>query len=517
MRKWLAAIVLFALVGFGFSAFAQGEPADIGQNRVFYEIFVPSFSDSNGDGIGDLQGIINRLDYLNGTEDSLGIGGIWLTPIYQSPSYHKYDVADYYTIDPSFGDLDTLKELIAQCHARDIWVILDLPINHTSTDNRWFVNFKNAHIVNNPSNIHYDFYTWQSANESLPAGRHFIRVDGTQIMVEANFSDDMPELNFDCPAVRQAVVDVARYYLELGVDGFRFDAAKYVYYGDHDQCVDFWDWYVAELKKIKPDVYCVAEVWDSDSVTDRYGGVLNCFDFTTSQSSGLIAQTAAGGNVNKLTAYMENRIDTLHGMRPDAMPIYFIANHDTDRAAGFLTVASGRMQMAANLYLLCPGSPFIYYGEEIGMRGSRGGANTDANRRLAMLWGDGDTVSDPIGTTYDAKKQSPYTVAELLEDEGGLLQYYRRLLTIRRENPEIAAGKYTALSFADTKAGGFVCTLNESMVCVLHNTTTKAVCFDLTQICEGRFGSVCAVIGLGGATLENGILTLDGQTSVVLR
>ena len=125
-------------------------------NRVFYEIFVGSFADSDGDGVGDLRGIINRMDYLNDGNPasgvSLGVEGLWLTPIFASPSYHKYDVDDFYTIDPQFGTEDDLSELISICHSRGMKIILDLPINHTSTGNRWFRNFINAHIANNPSN-----------------------------------------------------------------------------------------------------------------------------------------------------------------------------------------------------------------------------------------------------------------------------------------------------------------------------------------------------------------------------
>ena len=131
--------------------------------RVFYEIFVGSFSDSDGDGTGDLRGIIRRMDYLNDGDPnsgkSLGVEGLWLTPIFKSPPYHKYDISDYYTIDPAFGTMEDLKDLIDGCHARGIKLILDLPINHTSTQNRWFKNFLNAHLMQNPGNAYYDFYS----------------------------------------------------------------------------------------------------------------------------------------------------------------------------------------------------------------------------------------------------------------------------------------------------------------------------------------------------------------------
>lgn len=485
--------------------------------RVFYEIFVGSFSDSDGDGIGDLRGIINRMDYLNDgnpvSGKSLGIEGIWLTPIFLSPSYHKYDVTDYYQIDPSFGTLEDLKTLIALCHERDVKLILDLPLNHTGADHAWYSAFISAHRSGNTGDPFYDYYTWLSDTDPLPAvGRYMITSAG--IKVEANFSDNMPELNYDNPAVRNAVLDIGRYYLEMGIDGFRFDAAKYPYLNDHLRNAEFWNWYVQELKKVSPDVYTVAEVWDSDSVILSYYGSVNCFRFSASQAEGLLASVAKGGNVNNFTANTQSWLDEIRVKREDAMNIFFLANHDTDRAAGFLTTASRRMQMAANLYILSPGSPFIYYGEEIGLRGSRGASSTDANRRLAMRWGDGDSVRDPEGSDYDA--QTEETVSKMLTEEHSLLNYYKRLLMIRKANPEIARGVYTALSFPDTKAGGFLCAWNGSVAGVFHNPTKKAVVLDLSQATEFAFSEI-TYIGKEEASLDGSILTLGAQTSAVLR
>lgn len=494
-------------------------PAD--HNRVFYEIFVGSFSDSNGDGIGDLQGIINRLDYLNDGDPtsgkSLGVEGIWLTPVFSSPSYHKYDVTDYYTIDEAFGSMADLQELIRQCHERNMLVIIDLPINHTGIRNKWFVNFTNAHILHNTQNIYYDFYTWLPENSSIPAGRHFSNLYNAHIMYESNFSSDMPELNYDNSFVRETVLDIAAYYLELGIDGFRFDAAKYIYYGDHTASAAFWDWFIGELRKIKPDIYTVSEVWDSDGITSHYQKAGNCFNFTLSQAEGLIAVTAKGGDVNRLTSYTEQYINSITVLNPSAMNISFIANHDTDRCAGYLTVASGYAMMAANLYLLSPGSPFIYYGEEIGLRGSRGGANTDANRRLAMLWGDGDTIEDPVGTTYDRKKQTPYSVSDLIGKQSSLYNHYKKLIMIRNANPEIARGTYHALPFENTKVGGFSSEYNGKTVAVIHNTTQSTKTVDLKTVTDIPFNLISAAVGQADALLDGSILTIGSQTSVVLR
>ncbi len=489
--------------------------------RVFYEIFVGSFSDSDGDGIGDLRGIINRMDYLNDGDDSsglsLGVEGLWLTPIFESSSYHKYDVNDFYSVDTDFGTMDDLKELVELCHERNVKVILDLPINHTGRMNKWFSNFTDAHKNGRTDDPYYDFYTFYSKGQSAPSGRRFAALSGTNDYYECNFDDGMPELNFDSDFVRQTVLEVAKFYLDLGVDGFRFDAAKYVYFGDNAKSVDFWKWYVAELRKINPEIYTVAEVWDGDNVTGLYYPALNCFNFTTSQTSGLIAQTAQGGDVNRFVSYVGSYLNSIKGKNPDAMYLPFIANHDNDRAAGYLPSMNGRAQMAANIYLLCPGSPFIYYGEEIGMAGSRGSANTDANRRLAMVWGDDDKVKDPQGTTYSKDNRVDSPVNEQRKDPDSLYNYYKKVIMVRKANPEIARGEFTALALTGTKVGGFTSTWNGSTVCVLHNTSTGEQKLDLNALGLDAFTVLSAVVGMNDATLDNGILTLGAQTSVVLR
>ena len=492
-------------------------------NRVFYEIFVGSFSDSDGDGTGDLRGIINRMDYLNDGDPasgkSLGIEGIWLTPVFESPSYHKYDVTDYYRIDPIFGTVEDLQDLIRLCHERGVKLILDLPLNHTGDRNAWYAEFLSAHAKQDPDNEYYDFYKWLEEGETPPGGRRFRLLPEAGVQVECNFSDQMPELNLDNEKVRKAVLDIAKHYLELGVDGFRFDAVKYLYLGENDKNIAFWEWYLQELKKIAPEIYTVAEVWDGEGVTNRYAKAVNCFHFSTSQAEGLYAETARSGDVNKLTRETARYLGELRQVNPEAMNIPFISNHDMDRAAGYLPMANGRMAMAANLYILTPGSPFLYYGEEIGLRGSRGGANTDANRRLKMLWGDGDTVRDPEGSDYT--KQTTYSVKDLEKIPGSLLNHYRKVIAVRKANPEIARGEYQALSFADTKLGGFLCTWNGKTVCVFHNTTEKGLTVDLKEATEQSFTEIAAVLeaipGEGGASLEGTVLTLGPQTSAVLR
>jgi glycosidase len=177
---------------------------------------------------------------------------------------------------------------------------------------------------------------------------------------------------------------------------------------------------------------------------------------------------------------------------------------------------NGRAQMAANLYILCPGSPFIYYGEEIGMAGSRGSANTDANRRLAMLWGDGDGIQDPFGTTYDPAKQIPDTVADQKANEYSLYSYYKKLLSIRAAYPAIARGEYTPVIVPDSKLGGFIADWDGQRVCVLHNTTLSSAKLDLAELGLGDFTQLGDFIGVEEASLADGVLRLGSQTSAVL-
>ena len=494
--------------------------------RVFYEIFVGSFSDSDGDGVGDLRGIINRMDYLNDGKpdsgESLGVEGLWLTPIFKSPTYHKYDATDYYQVDPQFGTMDDLKDLIAICHERNVKLIIDLAINHTASNCDWFLEFTKAHKNGDTANEYYDFYSW--SNQGRIAGRTFSRISGTEDYYECNFWGGMPELNYDNDAVREEMVKVAKFYLDMGIDGFRFDAAKYIYFGDDKASEEFWAWYITELKKINPDIYTVAEVWDSDSITQLYYPALNCFNFTVAQSTGMYVDVARMGNVNTLTGYTEKYISSVQAMRSDAMIVPFLANHDTDRAAGYLTVASGYAKVAANLLILGPGSPFMYYGEEIGIKGSRGSANTDADRRLAMLWGDGDTVKDPSEATYNQKnQQSNGTVADQIGDADSLYSYYKKLIMIRNANPEIARGEYTSLNLEGTNVGGFIASLDGSLCMVLHNTTNKTVTLDLSQVGGGHFTKLAAFIGVTSledpaeTAIEGTKLIIDPQTSVVLR
>lgn len=487
--------------------------------RTYYQIFVGSFSDSNGDGFGDLRGIINRFDYLNDGDinsgKSLGVQGIWLSPIFSSPSYHKYDAKDYYKIDWRFGTEDDLKELIALCKERNVQLILDLAINHSSSQHPWFLEFKKARAEGDTANPYYDFYSCVTEAEKV-GGRTYQKIAGVDCWFECNFSSEMPELNFDNPEVRQAMLDVAKYYLDLGVDGFRFDAVKYIYYGDTEQSVAFWEWYMEELRKIDPDIYVVGECWSGESEILAYYPAMNCFNFAVSQAEGIIAGAAKGSSISTYISYTANYQAKVLAANPEGMPMPFLSNHDMDRIAGAF-ILENNMRMAANLYLLSPGSPVIYYGEEIGMRGSRGGEMTDANRRLAMLWGDDDRIKNPEGSTYPDKNQIQTTVADQMADENSMYSYYCKLIAIRHKYPAIARGIYTNLKITEKNLGGFCISYEGENLYLLHNNSTAEITYDLSKLSAYTFSQLCDFIGAGEAKLEGTVLTVGPQTSVILK
>jgi glycosidase len=492
--------------------------------RAYYEIFVGAFSDTNKDGIGDLNGVIKRMDYLNdgkpNSGKSLGIEGIWLMPIMPSPSYHKYDVTDYYGIDRQYGTMADFDNLVAECNKRGVKLIIDLVLNHTSDRHPWFIKAKQAIKEGKPDDRYAKYYTKETEEIAGKTWYKFEKTpDGTQYYYEGNFSGVMPELDMDNPDVRQEIVDIVKFWLDKGVGGFRLDAVKYIYYGEDYRNIQFLKLFNDECKKIKNDVYIVAENWSATASIQNYYEAVNCFDFGMSGTSGDIYYTAQGIEsvseyIDRLASYQKRVL----GQNQQAILNPFISNHDMDRAAGFLDVAENKMYSAASLYMLSSGNPFIYYGEEIGMKGSRGNESTDANRRLAMLWGDGDTVKDPEGSVYEKAKQTNGTVKSQLPKKASLLNHYKKLIRLRKANPEIARGLIAPLDFSRyTAFGGFVCDYNGSRAAVFHNTGEKEITVDLANYTDINFSVVRGYAGKGKATLDGSVLTVSEYTSVVLK
>jgi len=492
--------------------------------RAYYEIFVGAFSDTNKDGIGDINGVIKRLDYLNDGKPnsgmSLGIEGIWLMPVMPSPSYHKYDITDYFGIDPQYGTMADFENLVAECNKRGVKLIIDLVLNHTSDRHPWFINAKQAIKDGNLDDRYAKYYAKETSEITGRTWYKFEKTpDEVQYYYEGNFSDTMPELDLDNPDVREEIAGIVKFWLDKGVGGFRLDAVKFYFYGEDYRNIQFLKWLNDECKKTRDDVYIVAENWSGTASIQNYYEAVNCFDFGMAGTSGDIYYTVQGvDSVTEFTDRLASYQKIVLGKNQNAVLNPFVSNHDMDRAAGFINVGEYKMYTAANLYMLSSGSPFIYYGEEIGMKGSKGSEPTDANRRLAMLWGGSDTVKDPVDSAYDRSKQTNGTVKSQLPKKTSLLNHYKKLIRLRKANPEIARGMITPLDFSQyTAFGGFISDYNGIKAAVFHNTGEKEITVDLAGYTDMNFSVLRGYAGKGKAVLKGTLLTLSEYTSAVLK
>lgn len=406
--------------------------------RNYYEIFVHSFYDSNNDGIGDLNGVIEKLDYVK----DMGYNGIWLMPISSGYSYHKYDVLDYYTVDSSFGTNDDLKNLIDKCHEKGIDIILDLVVNHTSDKHPWFTEATRIiKQTGRPGGKYGSYYNFQTSYSS-----GYSQLNGTSYYYEAQFWGGMPDLNLNNSDVKNEISNVMKFYLEMGVDGFRLDACTSYYTGYTQNTVQFLTWLYSEAKKYKSDVYMVGEAWlNLDSQIRQYyeSGVDSFFTFTLAQGKGSISQALREYRQDN-GKYFGDLLKSLDKTYNKGIMAPFLSNHDTQRAQSFLgTGVENKTKMAQGLISLMSGTTFTYYGEEIGM--SSPVTTSDPSKRVALLW---DTMEsegycnkqpDNMYVTMD----SYYTngsIKEQQENKNSLLNYYKYCNYLRNCNPEIARG-----------------------------------------------------------------------------
>ena len=459
--------------------------------RNYYEIFVGSYCDSDGDGIGDLRGIESKLDYIS----DLGCNGIWLTPIMASPSYHKYDTTDYYMTDPAFGTNDDFKSLADACHKRGIRLIIDLVINHSSNEHPWF---KEAceylrtlpdgaePDLNECPEVDYYHFSREQINGS------YCEVPGSDWYYEAVFYYTQPDLNLYNPALKEELRKVAAFWTDLGCDGFRMDAV--MHYDDEVSSynIEFLHDYYEYCKSLNPDFYMVSEVWASEkTIADYYAsGTPSFFNFDAADAEGKLVRAGRG----KLTAqkFAEACVDyqeTYGAANPDYIDAPFITNHDMGRVANALKSDSEDMKMTAGLLLSMNGSPFIYYGEEIGMK-SKGKA--DENKRLHMNW-DGTVYTDGGGTPAGSGvcrdpenadkdiEQSFAPVSEQEKDPASILSYYKEALRIRNAYPEIARGH---IDIVDELTDGHVAvitkTWGDEVIGIVYNTGDEPAAVDIS-------------------------------------
>ena len=453
------------------------EPQSVQGGSAFYEIFVGSYCDSNGDGIGDLKGIENKLDYIQ----KLGVSNIWLTPVHPSNSYHKYDVKDYYAIDPTFGTLDDFDSLVKKAKEKGIGVIMDMVFNHTSRKSTWFTNFAEAARRGDLTSQYIDNFVWSTK----PKYGYTEMSECGGLYIETNFDSGMPELNLDSEYVREELKKIQNFWLGKGVAGFRYDAVVYYYCennggvisGDLERNVAFMKYLHDAAKETKSDVYLVGEAWinDQNTIASYTRSGMNAFNFVTSgvDASGSAGKIALDGGPQDFAAGVVRAQQSIKEAGGGAEPCYFVSNHDQDRWGTFrngLPYAEEARKAVASCYLLTPGTPFIYYGEEIQMRGIRKSTEmTDAARRQAMVWGDPNiTCVDP--EKYKSDDQVTIGVAQADEDGYSMLNHYRKVLSIRNKHKGLFRnGTYSALNLGDERACGFKINYDGKDYYLYHN------------------------------------------------
>ena len=488
---------------------ALGESPD-DNYRTWYEIFVYSFCDSNGDGIGDLKGAESKLDYLT----DLGINGIWLMPIHPSQSYHKYDVANYYDIDPAYGTLEDFRDFLAACGERDIHVIMDLVLNHTANNHEWFLtacDYLRALPAGAEPNVEecpYVDYYYFSRQQEAP---YYYEVSGSEWYYEGKFSPDMPDLNLANGLVRQEITAIMEYWLGMGVSGFRLDAVKEFYSGNTPANIEVLAWIQEMASSIKEDVYLVAEAWDGFGAVCQYytSGLMSFFNFPFGTADGVILDTVrAAGRASGVEKYALN-LEKAHAGYSENNPNYidapFLSNHDVGRIASFCARDEYKTKLAGAMNLMMSGSAFIYYGEEIGMLG---GTN-DPSKRAPMYWNaarDNGTTNPP--PECELPESYPFgSLEEQLYDDASMYNYYRQLIAIRRALPVISHGDTTMEKALNT---GCISaqrkTWDEKECIILMNVNTEAAQVDLSGYADW---TLAAALSANGEAITMDAATLN--------
>lgn len=442
-------------------------------DTVYYEVFVRSFYDSDSDGVGDLRGLIEKLDYLNDgdpeTTDDLGITGIWLMPVMESPSYHGYDVVDYYQVDQEYGDAEDFRELMAAAHERGIRVIVDMVLNHSSREHPWFEE------AADPAGDRHDWYLWadEDPGYSGPWGQVVWHqtADGYYYGV---FWEGMPDLNLTNEEVTAEMHAASQFWLEeMGVDGFRLDAIKHLIEDGeiqentdetHAWLQEFYDLY----KEANPDAFAVGEAWTTtDEVLDYIGDEVDvAFEFDLALA---ILNSVNDGRKDGVLSYFGQVVANY----PPGQYGVFLANHDQNRVMSQLANDENKARIAATILLTSPGVPFIYYGEEIGMRGIK----PDEDIRRPMQWSaeanagftTGDPWRPPHSSYPDANVEGQST------DPDSLLNHYRALIRLRNEHEALRIGEWMPVQTNIPDLYAFLRHSDDEVLLVLVNMDEEAL------------------------------------------
>lgn len=542
----IAALIAVCVVLSGCSSNTYTDPtedltatASTDKYRNYYEIFVNSFCDSNDDGVGDLQGIISQLDYLNDGDpnsgDDLGIDGIWLTPIMPSKSYHKYDVENYYDIDPDFGTLEDFDELVEECHKRGINLIIDLVLNHISSQNPLYLQaveeVEQGKLDGAAEYFEIHKASWFDEQQ--------VNMIGYSYACEANFSHDMPEWNLNSEKTREEFTNIAKFWLDRGVDGFRLDAVKFFTNKETDG-EEFLGWFYDTCREINPDVYMVGENWDDDSpIQEMYAsGIDSQFCFKFSQSNGTLVNAVTAQLGNSIATKVMNYNSKAEEYNENAINAMFLSNHDIVRSANALEFKGlSYEKMAASVYMLFPGNPFIYYGEEIGIKAPN--TTNDAAFRTPMIFDSDNLPTIWVNTIGDVAKDTKYGgVKQQLEDENSLLNHYKRIIKIKNQNPEIARGKITGVEeFDDTAICAYYIEYEGSKLMIVHNMNAEeskeiTITDEMIEnpVIRGDLVASNPIDGDGNfveapdensiyqhIALKDGVLTLPAQSTVIIK
>lgn len=523
MRYTIFSLLLFAVLFAG-----CGGPDDDNIVRwpfgVKYEVFVMSYADGDGDGKGDFKGLTARLDEIK----EMGVNGIWLMPIMPSDTYHKYHVIDYQNIDADYGTLDDFKVFIDEAHKRNIKVITDFVINHTGNNHPWFLD-----AVRTPTSPYRDYYVWADKdsikNQLFKKARaldsdnirkwHPANSDTTAEHYYGYFNGLCPDLNLDNPEVRQQIVEIAKFWLqEIKVDGFRMDAAKHIF--PDDRAKDnhaFWVWFKDEMERIKPDVYLVGEVWsDAREVAPYLDGLPSLFNFDLGYAITEVAR-AGRDSIGLVSRYKEIR-DYYKSITDDYLDATFIKNHDQTRLLSELKGDINKNKIAAALLLTMPGTPYIYYGEEIGMLGDKLSTyedqfGPDAFVREPYVWDSDDR--DQMQTSWETPRYStaetvtPY--ARQKDDPRSLLNFYRKIIRFRNSSRPLTYGDIEPAGTHIEEVVSFKRIFENEEILVLHNVSDVEVTLNLEQEYEDVIFTT-----VGEIKIEAGEIELPAFSTVIM-
>ncbi|MCF7927288.1 MAG: alpha-amylase [Candidatus Izimaplasma sp.] len=440
------------------------------EHGTYYQIFVRSFADSDNDGIGDFNGITEKLDYLV----DLGVDGIWLMPIHPSPSYHGYDVLDYYAVNEDYGTMADFENLLDMSEEKGINVIIDYVINHTSNQHPWFQGWLNG------EEEYLGFYRdITSSDDRFEENRSIWHAFDSGQYYAGYFGSSMPDLNWSNTTVQNKMIDIAKYWLEKGVDGFRLDATIHLEgVGEVkaptipiESTLTKLEYFEFKIEEDYPNTFIVGEVWDAFSTSSKFYQAIDAtFNFETGDD---ITRAINAGFSNDYITSISRQLNIINEYEDKAIYAPFLYNHDQDRIASIMNDRS-KLKLAAGMLLTLPGNPFIYYGEELGMKGVKtyGPDIWDETRRLPLPFGD-DYTTTWFEDTYN---QNLDDVTTQLDDPNSLLNVYKTLLNLRQTNLSLKYGKFIPYEEASNVLLGYYRVFNyddthQSITLVLHNVS----------------------------------------------